>query len=182
MGSANCWRAHAGCFADIARTRSSVADSERGIRGAILFSCSAALGWPLKGTSSSIAARVSAINPDIEVFPATDGDPTALVCDVVLAEAHLEATLGVSADIDDDFIGFMWGVQTTSRFYALIWKRAEQDFQDCTAQAGVVIKRFDKVEDYDLAQDFLCTQSSANQAMLMDPSQTLAAGWEPTHE
>jgi hypothetical protein len=110
-----------------------------------------------------------------------NGDPTAIVCPVEGAGARVSATLNVTGPNTDGFLGLVWGWQSNSQFYALIWKRGTQGFGNCNADEGVVIKRFNKLEDYALEADFFCSSSANNQTVLLGPMQTLASGWEFDH-
>jgi hypothetical protein len=116
-----------------------------------------------------------------QVCALNSGDPTAIVCPVEGAGASVSTTLEVTGPSTDGFLGLVWGWQSNSQFYALIWKRGMQDFGNCIADEGVVIKRFDKLEDYALETDFLCSVSANNQTVLLGPMQTLASAWEFDH-
>lgn len=110
------------------------------------------------------------------------GVPTAIVCPVEGSGARVSIGLGVTGPSTDGFLGAVWGWQDSGRFYALTWKRGSQDFGNCVAEEGVVVKRFDKVEDYALEADFFCGIGTNNQTVLLEPMQTLASPWEFDHD
>lgn len=56
-----------------------------------------------------------------------------------------EGTLFVDTDVDDDYIGFIFGYQSNRRFYAVTWKRNAQEYWDkepftANAEPGIQIK------------------------------------------
>ena len=63
------------------------------------------------------------------------------------------------------FFGVVWGWQSASQFYSLIWKRTLEDYGNCVAEEGMVVKLFDKLANYVEEKDFFCSTDSINQTV-----------------
>jgi len=112
-----------------------------------------------------------------------NGDPTALVCNVVLDEAMFSAHFEVQEVADDDHLGFMWGVQDAQHFYLLTWKQIGQTFDDCGVDVptGVTIKVID-ADGALQCEDLLDDADTANSTVLALPEDFYDQGWVDNEE
>lgn len=74
-----------------------------------------------------------------------NSDPGLAIGYDSFAGVDFEGTLFVDTDVDDDYIGFIFGYQSNRRFYAVTWKRNAQEYWDkepfsANAEPGIQIK------------------------------------------
>jgi hypothetical protein len=140
-------------------------------------SCST-IGFGLNGA----AVMLQAAPEGTQLCTQNAGIPTAIVCPVEGRRSSVSIQLGASTPPSSDgFFAVVWGWQNASQFYALIWKRGLEDYGNCVAEEGMVVKLFDKLANYAEEEDFYCSTNSLNQTVLLDPSQTFAGPWLPDH-
>jgi hypothetical protein len=91
--------------------------------------------------------------------------------------ARITGTMIVNSPNDDnDFIGFVWGWQSTDQYYMMQWKQGQQQYAGCSSAAGITVKLFDRTQAY-VQDDFVCNTSTANQTVLLAPADTTTQGW-----
>jgi hypothetical protein len=119
-----------------------------------------------------------------ELCQTVNGKPSALFCGWDLDNATVKGTFRVNSPAtDDDFVGFMWGIQDTSHFYIFQWKRAAQNFGvPCggNVPAGMMVKVVD-VKD-PMMNPFTCADvhapaDTANSKLLLAPADFSTAPW-----
>ncbi|XP_039272110.2 cartilage oligomeric matrix protein-like [Styela clava] len=71
-----------------------------------------------------------------EITETKNSDPALAVGDTAFNGVDFYGTLFVNTNTDDDFIGFVFGFQDSSRFYVAQWKQADQG----VSKAGFQIK------------------------------------------
>ncbi|XP_066928778.1 cartilage oligomeric matrix protein-like [Clytia hemisphaerica] len=87
----------------------------------------------------------SILNDGHDVHQALNSDPGIAVAPNQLGSMDFTGTFYVNTKRDDDYIGFIFGYQSSSKFYAVMWKQKNQTYWDttpfpATATAGVSIK------------------------------------------
>ncbi|XP_077965864.1 cartilage oligomeric matrix protein-like [Styela clava] len=109
-----------------------------------------------------------------EITETINSDPSLAVGDTAFNGVDFNGTLFVNDDYDDDFIGFIFGFQDSSRFYVAQWKQGDQD----VAKAGLQIKVVETVTgpSKELSDALWAGSSVEGQAKLIyiDPKNT---GW-----
>ncbi|XP_077965765.1 uncharacterized protein LOC120331376 isoform X2 [Styela clava] len=109
-----------------------------------------------------------------EITETINSDPSLAVGDTAFNGVDFNGTLFVNDDYDDDFIGFIFGFQDSSRFYVAQWKQGDQD----VAKAGLQIKVVETVTgpSKKLSDALWAGSSVEGQAKLIyiDPKNT---GW-----
>ncbi len=63
---------------------------------------------------------------DQELCETLNAKGSALFCGWELDNASITGTFAVNTNQDDDWVGFMWGIQDTSHFYVFTWKQLGQ--------------------------------------------------------
>lgn len=107
----------------------------------------------------------------------SNSDPTAYVCPTVHENAKITGKMIVNPPVDDDdYIGFVWGWQSSDQYYLLHWKQGAQNFGGCNSVAGITVKRVDRTQAYAVG-DFTCNTSTPNATVLLTPAQTTTQGW-----
>jgi hypothetical protein len=76
-----------------------------------------------------------------EVTQTINGDSTIFFSPDDFGNSAINGTFRESS-ADDDFVGFVFGWQSSSEFYLLDWKQGQQDAYGQTALRGVTLKRF----------------------------------------
>ena len=116
-------------------------------------------------------------DPNKELCQTVNGKPSALFCGWDLADATVKGTFRVNKlDNDDDFIGFMWGIQDTDHFYLFTWKRLAQDFGvDCGGNVpqGMVVKAInvaDPMMDPETCADLHAPNDTTNSKLILAPA------------
>ncbi len=122
--------------------------------------------------------------PKKELCQTINGKASALFCGWNLDNATVRGTFRVNGPAtDDDFVGFMWGIQDTEHFYIFQWKRAAQNFGvPCggNVPAGMTVKAVD-VKD-PMMNPFTCADVHApkdtpNSKLLFAPADFSTAPW-----
>ncbi len=108
---------------------------------------------------------------------------SALFCGWTVDNATITGTFGVKTNLDDDWIGFMWGIQDTSHFYIFSWKQLGQFVGFCgniQVPGGMQVKVVD-VQDPMSAPleciDLLAPQDTANSRLLVAVDDFTTAGY-----
>jgi len=133
-------------------------------------------------------------NPDlVELCQVNNSSPTARFCGWSLSNANLQGRFEVKTGIDDDYLGFLWGIQPfdqmamePEQFYFMSWKQGEQlgfcgdDYPD-SGREGIIIKRID-VKDANNAPltcaDFHDPHDTENSVVLADEMAFTEVGWD----
>ncbi len=118
---------------------------------------------------------------------AVNAKASALFCGWELDNATITGSFGVNTADDDDWVGFMWGIQDTDHFYLFTWKQAAQTpYASCdnvplNVPTGMMVKRI-AVADGNLlplsCHDLHEEADTANSAVLKTTADFYAMGWE----
>ncbi|HEY0133653.1 MAG TPA: hypothetical protein VGB85_06220, partial [Nannocystis sp.] len=108
---------------------------------------------------------------------------SALFCGWTLNNATITGTFSVKTIEDDDWVGFMWGIQDTSHFYVFTWKQIGQLATTCgdiQTPAGMQVKVVD-VKD-PMADPMACVDvhapaDTANSKLLVGVDDFTTNGW-----
>lgn len=123
-------------------------------------------------------------NGDTQACETANGDPTALICDIVLDDASFTSRFEVQGNDDDDQLGFVWGYQDASHFYAFTWRSQDQTWSNCSdtfAPEGMVVRRIDA--DSPLGcEDMLGVADTPNATTLLGPDGLYDQGWNYNEE
>ncbi|MGH1339983.1 MAG: hypothetical protein ACRBN8_00415 [Nannocystales bacterium] len=123
-------------------------------------------------------------NDDTQACETANGDPAALVCDIVLDDASFTSRFEVQSNDDDDQLGFVWGYQDAGHFYLFTWRAEDQTWSNCGdtfAPEGMVVKRIDA--GLPLAcEDLLGVADTPNSTTLLDPDDLSDQGWNYNEE
>ncbi|MBZ5710597.1 hypothetical protein [Nannocystis pusilla] len=118
---------------------------------------------------------------DKELCQTVNGRPSALFCGWDLDDAKVTGTFRVNqVDNDDDWVGFMWGIQDTEHFYVFHWKRGNQNFANCGGNVpqGMTVKMVGVDGDDPFAcADVHAPADTANSKLLAAPAEFSTAGW-----
>ncbi|MCA9635307.1 MAG: hypothetical protein KC420_04665, partial [Myxococcales bacterium] len=131
-------------------------------------------------------------NPNLsELCETVNSTPTARFCGWSLDNANLQGHFQVKTTSDDDYVGFLWGIQPfdqmteePKQFYFMSWKQANQ-LGFCpgapqSGQAGILVKRIDVKDPMNApltCADFHDPNDTANSVVLATPAQFTQAGW-----
>ena len=108
---------------------------------------------------------------------------SALFCGWVLDNATITGTFEVKTNDDDDWAGFMWGIQDTSHFYIFTWKQAGQLGNSCgnvQVPAGMQVKVVnvaDEMMNPMVCQDLHEPADTANSKLLVAVDDFTTMGW-----
>jgi hypothetical protein len=113
---------------------------------------------------------------------------SALFCGWELDNATIEGRFSVNTAMDDDWVGFMWGIQDTSHFYVFTWKQLDQVATTCgnvMALAGMQVKVVD-VQD-PMNNPMQCVDiheaaDTANSRLLVAVDDFTTMGWQDNTE
>lgn len=119
---------------------------------------------------------------DKELCQTVNGKPSALFCGWDLDDAKVTGTFRVNqVDNDDDWMGFMWGIQDTEHFYVFHWKRGNQNFANCGGNVpqGMMVKvvGVDGNDPYGCA-DVHAPGDTANSKLLAGPDDFSTVAWQ----
>ncbi|XP_023939943.2 cartilage oligomeric matrix protein [Bicyclus anynana] len=84
-------------------------------------------------------------NEGAEILQTLNSDPGLAVGFDSIGGVDFEGTLFVDSQIDDDYIGFIFGYQNNKRFYVVMWKKNTQTYWQTTpfravAEPGIQLK------------------------------------------
>jgi len=84
-------------------------------------------------------------NQGREIQQLLNSDPGIAVAPMKLGSIDYSGTIFVNTKSDDDYVGFIFGYQSSTRFYSVMWKQRNQTYWDKTpivaqGKAGVSIK------------------------------------------
>ncbi len=132
-------------------------------------------------------------NPNlVELCQLANSSPTARFCGWSLDNANLQGRFQVKTGSDDDYIGFLWGIQPfdqmteePKQFYFFGWKQGNQ-FGWCggnhpqSGGSGMMVKRMDVQDPMNAplsCADFHDINDSTNATVLATPSEFTTQGW-----
>lgn len=111
---------------------------------------------------------------------------SALFCGWTLENATITGSFGINTADDDDWVGFMWGIQDTEHFYIFTWKQAAQTpYASCdniplNVPTGMQVKRVG-VDDPLLpltCHDIHAPMDTPNSKILQTVDQFSTVGWQ----
>jgi len=108
---------------------------------------------------------------------------SALFCGWELDNATISGNFEVKTAEDDDWVGFMWGMQDTSHFYVFTWKQAGQLATTCgnvQVPAGMQVKVVDVADpmaDPMACVDIHAAADTANSKLLVAAADFTTTGW-----
>lgn len=108
---------------------------------------------------------------------------SALFCGWELNNATISGTFEVKTAADDDWVGFMWGMQDTSHFYVFTWKQLGQNAGTCgnvDVPAGMQVKVVNVTDP--MANPMACVDihaaaDTANSKLLVAVDDFTTTGW-----
>jgi hypothetical protein len=112
---------------------------------------------------------------------------SALFCGWTLDNATITGQFGVNTAMDDDWVGFMWGIQDTDHFYIFTWKQLAQtpyascDNVDLNVPTGMQVKRIsvdDPMASPLSCHDIHAPNDTANSVLLQSVDQFSTMGWQ----
>ena len=114
---------------------------------------------------------------------------SALFCGWTLDNATINGRFRVNTATDDDWVGFMWGIQDTDHFYVFTWKQAAQLSSTCglvpfMVPGGMQVKRIG-VADPNVpldCPDMIAPNDTANSVILQTVDQFSTMGWADNTE
>ncbi|KAJ0174279.1 hypothetical protein K1T71_010425 [Dendrolimus kikuchii] len=85
------------------------------------------------------------VNDGAEIHQTLNSDPGLAIGFESFSGVDFEGTLFVDTQIDDDYVGFIFGYQNNKRFYVVMWKKNTQTYWQTTpfravAEPGIQIK------------------------------------------
>jgi hypothetical protein len=123
-----------------------------------------------------------------ELCETLNAKASALFCGWELDNATIDGTFSVNTANDDDWVGFMWGIQDTAHFYVFTWKQAGQLGTTCgnvQVPAGMQVKVVD-VQDPMMAPlacvDIHEPADTANSRLLVAVDDFTPTGWADNTE
>ena len=111
-----------------------------------------------------------------------NADPSFYLNNVNQTQFTIDGTWQVlQSGGDDDYMGFVFGYQNSSKFYAFDWKQCSQGYAGRTAAEGMAIKKFtgatgNGLTDLSLAE-FWENQVSFGDMTVLATNQSSTAGW-----
>jgi len=95
--------------------------------------------------ASQMDPRWRILNNGRDVHQLLNSDPGVAVAPIKVGAIDFTGTFYVNTKKDDDYIGFIFGYQSSSQFYTVMWKQQNQTYWDrspftATALAGISIK------------------------------------------
>jgi hypothetical protein len=118
-----------------------------------------------------------------ELCETLNSKAAALFCGWELDNATITGTFAVKTADDDDWPGFMWGIQDTSHFYIFTWKQAGQLATTCgniQVPAGMQVKVVnvqDEMMNPLACVDLLAPADTANSKLLLSVDDFTTTGW-----
>jgi hypothetical protein len=111
---------------------------------------------------------------------------SALFCGWQLDNATITGTFGVNQMQDDDWLGFMWGIQDTDHFYVFTWKQLDQaayascDGMPLDVPGGMQVKVINVLDPNTplSCHDMHAPNDTANSTLLQSVAQFTTMGWE----
>ncbi len=118
-----------------------------------------------------------------ELCQTVNGKGSALFCGWDLDNATITGTFSVKTADDDDWTGFMWGLQDTSHFYLFTWKQIGQNFNACggSLPGGMQVKVVDVLDpnkDPLGCADLHQPADTVNSKLLVGVDDFTTAGWK----
>jgi len=122
-----------------------------------------------------------------ELCQTINGKGSALFCGWELNNAKITGTFSVKTADDDDWTGFMWGIQDTDHFYIFTWKQAAQNFANCGGMVpvGMQVKVVNVADPMAMPQTCADRHQPAdtpNSKLLVPVDQFYAMGWQDNTE
>ncbi|MEZ4384650.1 MAG: hypothetical protein R3A79_25195 [Nannocystaceae bacterium] len=132
-------------------------------------------------------------NPnEAELCQLANSNATARFCGWSLDNANIQGRFEVKTLSDDDYVGFLWGIQPfdqmveePKQFYFFSWKQLAQPLAFCgndplTGLAGMQVKRINVDDPMNMplgCTDMLSASDTANSTLLAAPADFTTQGW-----
>lgn len=118
-----------------------------------------------------------------ELCQTVNGKASALFCGWDLDNATITGTFSVKTAEDDDWTGFMWGIQDLNRFYLFTWKQTGQAFNNCGGMlpGGMQVKLIDVKDPANTpltCADRHAPADTANSKLLVPVAEFTTQGWK----
>jgi hypothetical protein len=112
-----------------------------------------------------------------------NGKASALFCGWELNNATITGTFSVNTIEDDDWTGFMWGIQDSNHYYLFTWKQITQNFANCGGMlpAGMQVKVIDVADPMANPQtcaDRMQPADTVNSKLLVPVAEFTTQGWQ----
>lgn len=115
---------------------------------------------------------------------------SALFCGWTLDNATINGRFRVNTATDDDWVGFMWGIQDTDHFYVFTWKQAGQMATTCglvpfAVPGGMQVKRINVLDPMLTpleCPDIHAPNDTLNSTLLLSVDQFTTMGWADNTE
>ena len=127
-----------------------------------------------------------------ELCQLTNGTPSSSICGWSLDNANIQGRFQVKTVADDDYVGFLWGIQPFNQktmepeqFYFMGWKEKSQlgfcgNQSPQSGKAGIIVKRIDVLDSMSApltCADFHDPNDTINSVVLADESEFSNMGW-----
>lgn len=119
-----------------------------------------------------------------ELCQTLNAKASVVFCGWELDNATITGKLGVNTATDDDWVGFMWGIQDTSHFYVFTWKQADQVATTCggvMSYAGMQVKVVDVLDEMVSpldCPDIHAANDTINSRLLVGVDDFTTQGWQ----
>ncbi|GAB6022213.1 hypothetical protein CHUAL_006349 [Chamberlinius hualienensis] len=89
-------------------------------------------------------------NKGAEIVQTMNSDPGLAVGFHAFGGVDFEGTFFIDTEIDDDYVGFVFGYQSNAKFYTVMWKKKTQTYWQATpfravAEPGIQLKLVDSI-------------------------------------
>lgn len=121
---------------------------------------------------------------DKELCQTLNAKASAVFCGWELDNATITGTFGVNTQADDDWVGFMWGIQDTSHFYVFTWKQTDQVVNTCSGvqmYGGMQVKVIDVADEATeplSCPDIHAPMDTINSRLLVPVDEFTTTGWQ----
>ena len=119
-----------------------------------------------------------------ELCQTLNAKASALYCGWELEDASITGLFSVNTNQDDDWLGFMWGIQDENHFYVFTWKQIEQVGNTCgniMMPAGMQVKVIDVADPMGTplsCPDIHAPMDTPNSRLLVAVDDFTTMGWE----
>ncbi len=138
-------------------------------------------GWTLFSwdpTGDNIKVKPSYVfeSNGLVAIQKANGLPSSYVSDQIFENAIIRGRFSVTDNLDDDYIGFVFGWQDAQHFYLLRWKQAAQTYCGSLAERGAMLAVVSSDTPLDQCADFWASAGTARVKSLVAPVQN-PTGW-----